>query len=240
MIICFSRIRSEHQKEAVRRSKGARKIEPNSCESTNCEIALRSTSLSLARSPMAKQTSCRGCENKGECCMKPRRTLLALIAMVAATVWTNVAVAQGPIVRPLPSGTIVGPQWNGWENLGGSLASEPTCLAPAENRIECYASSTTGVLQRQEWNGVRWSGWETFPGVTIQHFNDRTGPSCFLDNARLTHCFVVGSDDALWHRWFPPGSNGWWENLGGRLTSSPACTAAPDVASLDCVRRQHS
>lgn len=173
-------------------------------------------------------------------CMKPQRTLWAGIALAAATVLASVAAAQTPQISPIrPERFIVGPQWGGWENLGGGLTSAPTCLAPAENRLECYARDANGNLQRRWWDGSVWNGWETQPGVTMQMYDDGAGagPSCSRDHAGTTHCFVWGSDNALWHRWFPQGSNGWWESLGGVLTAAPSCTAAPDAPTIHCYGR---
>ncbi|MBL8536144.1 MAG: hypothetical protein JNM59_01935 [Hyphomonadaceae bacterium] len=173
--------------------------------------------------------------------MKPRNRVWAAFALAVVTLVAGASVAQTPQMPPirLPRDFIVGPQWAGWENLGGSLTSAPTCLAPAENRLECYARDTNGNLQRRWWDGSTWNGWQGLPGVTMQLYDDGAGagPSCVRDNTGMTHCFVWGADNALWHRWFPQGSNGWWESLGGVLTSAPSCAAAPDAPTISCFAR---
>jgi hypothetical protein len=102
------------------------------------------------------------------------------------------------------------------------------------------------LLQRRVFDGAQWLAWAPAPGVTMSgEVSDGPGPSCVRDAAGMTHCFVRGDDNpndaananALWHRWYPASGQGWWENLGGTLTSVPSCVAAPDSNALACFGR---
>jgi peptidoglycan hydrolase-like protein with peptidoglycan-binding domain len=64
----------------------------------------------------------------------------------------------------------------------------------------------------------RWSGWESLGGVLT------SGPGVSSWSAGRLDCFVRGTDNALWHKWFSGGWSG-WESLGGVLTSDPAAVS---------------
>jgi peroxiredoxin len=57
-------------------------------------------------------------------------------------------------------------------------------------------------------------------------FLPNTGPAVSSWAAERLDVFMVGTDHALWHKWYQSGL-GWsaWESLGGSLTSSPAAVS---------------
>jgi hypothetical protein len=101
--------------------------------------------------------------------------MLTLIVCVIASLWCSDAVAQWgkwenrgvsliwrPILVSRAPGTLevfsrsngnrlwMRP-WHGsrpsdWRDLGGTLASDPACVAPSANRIDCVSRSTAGQL----------------------------------------------------------------------------------------------
>ncbi|MBN8607907.1 MAG: hypothetical protein J0L81_13405 [Caulobacterales bacterium] len=161
----------------------------------------------------------------------------------------GVAIAPTAFAQPqLPNpNVIIRPNfatWGAWENLGGSLASEPVCFAPAVNQIECYARGPNNQLHRRVWDGAQWQPWQASPGIAMSGTqSDQSSPSCVRDNTGLTHCFVRGDvsapdfNGALQHTWFPAGGAGWWENLSGVLSSVPNCTAGADSRVITCFGR---
>lgn len=65
---------------------------------------------------------------------------------------------------------------------------------------------------------MTWSGWESLGGVLD------SSPAVASWAPNRLDLFVVGTDSALWHKWW---NNGWsgWESLGGTLTSDPAAVS---------------
>lgn len=127
----------------------------------------------------------------------------------------------------------------GWDRRDVNVTTRATCLSPGENKLECYARDTNSELVRVAWDGANWSA-RAVPD-SIQMFSDGTDftpPSCLIDPDGITHCFVRGSDRALWHRWLlPSGQGGFWTSLGGGLTSGPSCSSPPGVRHLHCFAR---
>jgi peptidoglycan hydrolase-like protein with peptidoglycan-binding domain len=68
-------------------------------------------------------------------------------------------------------------------------------------------------------SGRRWYGWESLGGVITSDPAVSSWASNRLD------CFVRGTDNAMWHKWWNGSSWSGWENLGGVLTSEPAAVS---------------
>ena len=60
-----------------------------------------------------------------------------------------------------------------------------------------------------------WGGWESLGGVLT------SPPHVVSWGPNRLDVFVVGTDHALWHRWWDGSTWGGWESLGGVLTSQP-------------------
>jgi len=60
-----------------------------------------------------------------------------------------------------------------------------------------------------------WGGWESLGGVL------ESPPRVVAWGPNRLDIFAVGTDSALWHRWWDGASWGGWESLGGVLTSPP-------------------
>ena len=76
---------------------------------------------------------------------------------------------------------------------------------------------------------ARWQGWESLGGIITAG----VGVSSWAAN-RLD-CFVKGSDNRMWHKWWAGGWSG-WENLGGTIDGAPAAVSwGPN--RIDCFVR---
>ncbi len=65
----------------------------------------------------------------------------------------------------------------------------------------------------------RWSGWENLGGI----LSSGIGVSSWAAN-RLD-CFVRGTDNAMYHKWWNGSNWSGWENLGGILASAPTAVS---------------
>ncbi|WP_407542905.1 hypothetical protein Q0M94_24830 (plasmid) [Deinococcus radiomollis] len=63
---------------------------------------------------------------------------------------------------------------------------------------------------------THWGGWESLGGVIL---SDPVPVAWGPDRLDI---FALGSDHALWHRWWNGSGWGGWESLGGLLTSPPS------------------
>ena len=64
-------------------------------------------------------------------------------------------------------------------------------------------------------DGAGWGGWESLGGIL------ESPPRVVSWAPNRLDIFVVGTDSALWHRWWDGSSWGGWESLGGILASTP-------------------
>ena len=79
-------------------------------------------------------------------------------------------------------------------------------------------------------SGRRWFGWESLGGVLT------SDPAVSSWAANRLDCFVRGTNNAMWHKWWNGSSWSGWENLGGVLTSAPAAVSwGPN--RIDCFVR---
>src|SRR4051794_24860038 len=128
---------------------------------------------------------------------------------------------------PTPAGSL-----EGWEDLGGPVLEQPSCVSWGPGRLDCFARGTANILYHAWWDGQNWAGWEDLGGVLLEV------PSCVSWGPNRLDCFARGADAGLMHRAWD-GQN-WlaWEDLGGSLldrssgaagarTGSAASPAAP-------------
>jgi hypothetical protein len=77
---------------------------------------------------------------------------------------------------------------------------------------------------------MAWFGWENLGGILT------STPAVSSWSANRLDCFVRGTDNAMWHKWWNGSSWIGWENLGGVLTSEPAAVSwGPN--RIDCFVR---
>ena len=96
---------------------------------------------------------------------------------------------------------------NGWESLGGELASTPAVTSWAVDEMQVFAIWPDGQLWDIYWDGAAWHEWHS-------HGGELTGnPAACSWGADRIDVFARGQDGRLWHRWYEPA--GWqaWEQL---------------------------
>lgn len=127
---------------------------------------------------------------------------------------------------------------NAWyaDCLGGTLASSPTAVARAANRLDIFATSALDKsLQHIAWTGSTWTAWESLGGELVL-------PADVVSlNANRLDIFATGLDLALWHiRWDGAAWSG-WERVGGYFVSSPQAVArVPNQLEVFAVGGDHS
>lgn len=144
-------------------------------------------------------------------------------------------------VRRHGDGAMFRRTWSGgyvhsWENLGGTLASDPDCVAQKPARIDCFARGEDGAMWHNGFDGDAWRGWVSYGGDLAEE----TKPACALRSAGKIECLVVWDDRRLRH--MSIGSDD-WDEVGDvtsalpsveNLVPSPKCYGAPDDARVDC------
>ena len=103
--------------------------------------------------------------------------------------------------------------WGGWESLAGILESPPRVVAWAPNRLDIFA-----------WERTAHSGTAIGtapPGVAGNLSGGvlESQPEVVSWDTNRLDIFALGTDHALWHRWWNGSAWGGWESLGGILTS---------------------
>lgn len=133
------------------------------------------------------------------------------------------------------------PFTGGWEPLGGSLHSDPSCVSSASGRIDCFARGDGDVMVSRSWDGRNWGAWRTHGGLFL-----RGAPHCIVVNdgstgapvAQPIYCVAKGPDSGLWLTRLNAGDTreSRWEALGGVITSQPSCVAR-SVLDFHCFAR---
>jgi hypothetical protein len=112
---------------------------------------------------------------------------------------------------------VAGGSWTPWASIGGLSASGPAAAAYGD-AIHAFILGTDGAVWQNVLRAGSWSGWSSLGG------QGASAPAAISRRATtLFDIAVRGTDNAIHHRFFQPGS-GWsaWESLGGNLTSAPA------------------
>lgn len=77
---------------------------------------------------------------------------------------------------------------------------------------------------------MTWSGWEDLGGIIT------SGPAVSSWASNRLDCFVKGTDNAMWHKWWDGSSWSGWESLGGVIDDNPAAVSwGPN--RIDCFAR---
>jgi hypothetical protein len=87
-----------------------------------------------------------------------------------------------------------GTRWSGWSDLGGALASDPSCVLLRESGPSCFTASGNGSLM--EWTRLRLGkpGWRSLGGSIAA-----SRPACVAPSDNAVDCFAVGRDAHLQH-----------------------------------------
>ena len=80
-----------------------------------------------------------------------------------------------------------------------------------------------------------WGGWESLGGLLV------SPPQAVTWGPNRLDLFALGTDHALWHRWWDGSHWGGWESLGGVLTSPPNAVAwGPDRLDVFGLGQDHA
>ena len=131
------------------------------------------------------------------------------------------------------------PSMTGWESLGGICINVPTVVAWGGDRLDLFVTGTDLACWHKWWDGKAWQpsmgGWESLGGIL--QASPLGGPVAVSWHPNRLDLFTVGTDGALWHKWWNgsawrPSATG-WESLGGVCASRPAAVAwAPNRLDL--------
>jgi hypothetical protein len=111
-----------------------------------------------------------------------------------------------------------------WDSLGGVCTSSPAAVSPWNSStfsVDIFVRGSNGALYWKYYqNG--WSNWKSLGGQVASG----TGPAAASWSPSRLDVFVEGTNGALYHKWSTNSGTTWsnWENLGGKLTASPAAT----------------
>jgi hypothetical protein len=146
-------------------------------------------------------------------------------------------------VRRHGDGSLFRRTWAGgyvhsWEALGGSLASDPDCVAQPPARIDCFARGQDGAMWHNAFDGDAWRGWVSRGGTIIEG----SKPACALLEANKITCVAVDEEKRLKAFALHEASDGWQEleadaaalPSAENATASPICVGAPDDSRVDC------
>lgn len=126
-----------------------------------------------------------------------------------------------------------GKEWQGWEDLGGTLTSAPAAVSWGPNRIDCFIQGTDNHLWHKWWDGKEWQGWKDLGGVLTSAPTVCSRKENYLDE------FVRGNaknEHHKWHKWWNGSQWSGWEDRGGILTSAPSAVSW-DANRIDCFVR---
>lgn len=109
----------------------------------------------------------------------------------------------------------------GWERLGGSFSSQAS-LVSSGSQLHLFARGTDFTLRHRSFDGnsLIWlPDWQNLGGSI-------SSPPCAVSwGPDRLDVFAIGSDAALWHRWWDGAIWNDWESLGGNFISAPSAVA---------------
>jgi hypothetical protein len=90
-----------------------------------------------------------------------------------------------------------GPNFKGWDDLGGTITSPLAVASWASNRLDCFAQGTNGHLyHRWSEGGTTFSVWED---IGVPHVGIQDNPAAVSWGPNRIDCFVRGTDDHMYH-----------------------------------------
>jgi hypothetical protein len=101
-----------------------------------------------------------------------------------------------------------------------NLTGSPDAFGPFAALLQRHFPAGTAVNLPNDnpfplLDAASWGGWESLGGLLI------SPPEAVSWGPNRLDVFAVGTDHALWHRWWDGSSWGGWESLGGILESPP-------------------
>lgn len=128
--------------------------------------------------------------------------------------------------------------WSNWELLGASVrsGSDVAVAMNADGRLEVFVIADDGALwhnwQTTASSSSSWSGWQSLGGQ-LRSNSDPVVAMNINDMGRL-EVFVIGIDNALYHKWqnSPSSSTSWssYASLGGSIRTNSDVAVARNSA----------
>jgi len=111
--------------------------------------------------------------------------------------------------------------WNLPRNLGGNLASAPSCVSRGPGSINCFAATDSGVLATIALEGSVWSRWSSLGGSLAP-----SRVSCVTIDQQRISCHARGAGGLFLERnRNADGSWDRWRSFGAVFSADPACLA---------------
>jgi hypothetical protein len=115
-----------------------------------------------------------------------------------------------------------------WNSLGGVYSSSPAAVSWGTTaRTDVFVRGANSAVWWKSYNN-NWSSWTSLGGQVAAG----TGPAVSSPAAGRLDVFVEGTDGALYHKSYTVGAWSGWENLGGKLTASPAAVAGSHIMDV--------
>lgn len=126
-----------------------------------------------------------------------------------------------------------GSGWSGWSPLGGQLTSAPACASLREppGRVDCVVRGNGNNLFLKTWQGGSGQGWQA--DWTNLGGGASSAPTIAAWGANRLSVFYRGENGNMLHRYWDGTRWVGPEDLGGPISSSPACTS-PEVNRIEC------
>jgi hypothetical protein len=104
----------------------------------------------------------------------------------------------------------------GYDNLGGTLTSDPDVSSWGPGRLDVFAKGTDNALWHKAYSSPNWFGWEKIGGTLT------SGPGAVSWGSGRIDMVARIANDTVQHWWFD-NSVGVWntDNLGGNISSDP-------------------
>ncbi|HEX7288151.1 MAG TPA: baseplate J/gp47 family protein [Candidatus Angelobacter sp.] len=143
--------------------------------------------------------------------------------------------SDGALYHKWWDGSQWGPSVGDFEYMGGVVVGDPAVASWGHDRLDVFVVGTDGALYHKAWDGAEWfpftTGYERL-GIPNTGITIRNSPTVTSWQHDRLDVFVVGTDGALYHKWWDgfgwgPSKDGSFEYMGGFIIGDPT------VASWD-------
>ena len=157
----------------------------------------------------------------------PRQSSSPVVAWGANRLDAFVIGTNSALYHKWWNGSAWGPSVTGYENMGGTIISDPEVISWGPNRLDVFILGTNSTLYHKWWNGSVWGpsaiGYEAMGGTIIGQ------PKVVAWGPNRLDVFVLGTNSALYHKWWNgtawgPSLTG-YEAMGGTIIGSPEVVA---------------
>ena len=108
--------------------------------------------------------------------------------------------------------------WGNWTKVGGYLTSSPSCTYRQNQIIDCFVRTSNNVVSHIAYiENSGWTGWDSLGGKI------KGAPEAVTNGDNYILLTARGWNNALMARYFDDGWSAQWFDMGGIITSDPAC-----------------